>query len=109
MDCNLTKAQSALATQLRTEKIGLRAFLFSRKVPGITPDCDCGWPRQTAKHIILYCPNVIDRPQMLRDAGTTDYIQLTTHPPAVRVLTRWLIQQRILSQFSLAAELLLDQ
>ena len=105
---HLSKAQSAIATQVRTEKIGLRAFLSSRNVPEITPECDCGWPKQTAKHIILYCPSIAGRTQMLQEAGTTDYIQLTTHPPAVRALTRWILQQRILPQFSLAADLTAD-
>ena len=106
---SLTKAQSSMATQIRTEKIGFRAFLSSRHVPGITPECDCGWPRQTAKHVILYCPSVTNRTQMLQEAKTTDYIQLTSHPPAIQAVTRWLIQQRLLPQFSLAADLLLNQ
>lgn len=38
----LTKRQSAILVQMRTEKIGLRDFLFRRKVPDILdPMCDC--------------------------------------------------------------------
>src|SRR5271156_5338120 len=51
----LSKPMSALITQIRTEKIGLNAFLADRRVPGYTAACTCGWPRQTAKHILMYC------------------------------------------------------
>ncbi|KAK7177941.1 reverse transcriptase, partial [Paraphaeosphaeria sporulosa] len=52
----LKKRDSALLVQLRTEKIGLKDFLFSRKVPEITNSgCDCGAIRQTVAHILLYC------------------------------------------------------
>ena len=53
----LAKAESSLATQIRTEKIGLADFLHRRRVPTVTsPACQCGWHRQTAKHIIMFCP-----------------------------------------------------
>ena len=52
----LTKQESALLVQLRTEKIGLNDFLFARRVPDVTsPRCDCGARRQTVAHILLYC------------------------------------------------------
>lgn len=44
----LSKQQCALLVQLRTEKFGLRDFLFQRKVPGVT---------ETASHILLTCRN----------------------------------------------------
>jgi ribonuclease HI len=52
----LTKRESALLVQLRTEKIGLNDFLFARRVPDVTsPRCDCGARRQTVAHILLHC------------------------------------------------------
>jgi hypothetical protein len=52
----LTKRQSALLVQLRTEKIGLRDFLFAGRVPGISnPRCQCGERRQTVAHVLLRC------------------------------------------------------
>jgi hypothetical protein len=52
----LSKRESALLVQLRTEKIGLNDFLFARRVPDVTsPRCDCGARRQTVAHILLYC------------------------------------------------------
>ena len=53
----LAKAESSLATQIRTGKIGLADFLYRRRVPSVTsPACPCGWYRQTAKHVIMFCP-----------------------------------------------------
>jgi hypothetical protein len=52
----LTKRQSAILVQMRTEKIGLRDFLFRRKVPDVLdPMCDCQEGRQTMRHVLLIC------------------------------------------------------
>ncbi|KAH6044453.1 hypothetical protein HBI67_247390 [Parastagonospora nodorum] len=52
----LSKRESALLVQMRTEKIGLNDFLFNRRVPEvISPRCACGERRQTAAHILLRC------------------------------------------------------
>lgn len=69
----LTKAESALATQIRTEKIGFADFLAARKVPGYSPECSCGFHRQTAKHVIFFCPDRTDRETITQVAGTADY------------------------------------
>ena len=52
----LTKQESSLITQIRTEKIGLAAFLARQRVPRYTLQCTCLWPRQDPKHIIMNCP-----------------------------------------------------
>src|SRR4029077_5635185 len=52
----LRKAESSLLVQMRTRKIGLRAFLFERQVPDIaSPICFCGDGRETATHVAAYC------------------------------------------------------
>ena len=52
----LTKAQSSLLAQARTGDIGLRDYLFRRKVPGIsTPLCECGEGRETVEHLVVWC------------------------------------------------------
>ncbi len=49
------RAKTSLITQMRTEKIGLKAFLYSRWVPGIEKEtCECG-AKQTARHILHEC------------------------------------------------------
>ena len=51
------KPTNSLLIQLRTEKIGLHAFLHLRKVSGYEHEggnvCECEEALQTAKHILL--------------------------------------------------------
>ena len=64
----LAKAESSALCQARTEKIGLRAFLYRCKVPEInTPTCPCGLGDQTAAHLFSECTNT--RSQNLRALG----------------------------------------
>uniref|UniRef100_A0A8H7K1V6 Reverse transcriptase domain-containing protein n=1 Tax=Bionectria ochroleuca TaxID=29856 RepID=A0A8H7K1V6_BIOOC len=56
LHAQLSRRQSSLLTQLRTEKIGLKEFLFNRHAPGITdPKCNCGERWQTVMHVLLQC------------------------------------------------------
>lgn len=42
---------------MRTQKIGLRKFLYNRKVPGYEdPACDCGRGFQSVLHLLMECP-----------------------------------------------------
>jgi hypothetical protein len=53
----LRKAESSLAIQLRTRTNGLDAFLFQARVPSVpSPLCSCGRGRQTARHVLIFCP-----------------------------------------------------
>ena len=101
----LAKAESALATQLRTGKIGLADFLHRRRVPGVeTPACPCGAPRQTPEHVILECNMHEGREAMVHAAGGDSLKELTGSAKALRTLTAWLMKTGMLAQFSLAAE-----
>lgn len=52
----LSQRQSAILGQLRTDKIGLRDFLFRRKMPGVLdPICRRQGGRQTVRHVLLMC------------------------------------------------------
>ena len=56
LHAKIKRAKTSLITQMRTEKIGLNAFLFSRRVPDIDNDqCECGRARQTARHLLHEC------------------------------------------------------
>ena len=104
----LSKAESSMATLLRTEKIGLNQFLYQRRVPGVvSPACECGWHKQTTKHVIIHCPTYAQgRAQMYHEAGTSQYREILTTSKGVRVVTRWAIRSGILQMFRLARELL---
>ena len=61
LHAGLSKAESALLVQMRTEKIGLKDFLFNRRVPGFhNPRCHCGGRRQTVAHVLLSCRHYKD-------------------------------------------------
>ncbi|KAG6110288.1 hypothetical protein E4U13_005447 [Claviceps humidiphila] len=50
------KHESAALIQMRTEKIGLRGFLFYRKVPDVdSPMCECWEGTDDHYHVILDC------------------------------------------------------
>lgn len=102
----LKKAESSLVTQVRSEKIGLAAFLHGRKVPGFdSPACPCGWAgRQTAKHVIMHCPLHAGRRDMLAKTGMSDYRRIVESPKALKVVVRWMMHLGVLGQFSLAEE-----
>jgi hypothetical protein len=52
----LGRAESSMLVQMRTEKIGLRAFLFAQRVPDVpTPICRCGEGRETVAHVAAHC------------------------------------------------------
>ena len=102
----LLKAQSTVATLLRTEHVGLNDYLCRRKVPGYdSPLCDCGWPRQTVKHIVLFCLRFArDRDKMIQEAATSDYTTLPSTARGLRAATKSFLEQNVLTQFSLARE-----
>ena len=52
-----TKAASSILIQLKTQKIGLQAFLYRQKVPGFDrPTCpSCQETEETPRHFLLEC------------------------------------------------------
>ena len=62
----LTRPQSSLLTQVISGHVGLKAYLFSRRVLDITsPWCQCGKGRETPAHLFLDC-ELLERPEGLR-------------------------------------------
>ena len=102
----LTRAESSLATQLRTEKTGLRAFLHDCKVPGVTATCTCRHPRQTVKHVMLYCLDRSDRTTFLGRLGLIDFHYILANKDTLRKALRWFLRQELLPQFQLALPVL---
>jgi hypothetical protein len=101
-----SKGESSLMVQIRTEKIGLRAFLALRQVPGYTPECECGEGIQTPKHVILTCSNTANnRPEWLWKIGTCDYKVLTSTTRGLRAVAQRLMELNLLPQFRLAREM----
>ena len=98
----ISKATTSLITQVRTEKIGLNAFLADCRVPGYSPQCSCGNSRQTAKHVLYYCPEHADKREALfKASGTRDYAKMLATTRGAKAAAYWLQQTGLLPQFSL--------
>ena len=112
----LRKAESSLLCQLRTERIGLRAFLSQRKVPGFeSATCQrCFLSEETPFHIICECPSVssISRTQLSSAIGeevtfwTKEKLrQALSDKGLSRVILRWFLQTNRLPEYRLAVSL----
>lgn len=100
----LSKAEATALFLLRTEVIGLNAWLASVQVPGILPRCACGWRAHTVRHVLLHCP-YYDRTELPHEAGTEDLYTMLSQPDSARIAAKWLIQQNVMEQFRTAKEI----
>ena len=110
--CNeLTKMQSSLATQIRTEKLELKVFLFHCQVPGFdSPACECGWNNQTVKHVLIHCSNQIHlHTELLNDQESLNYCWLSTFFKKLQATTRFMMRMKLLEQFRVMRTFLYDE
>ena len=100
----LTRAQSSVATQLRTEHIGLRTYLHRRRVPGVeSPACPCGYQSQNVKHMLTRCDQWSrNRGLWLQRATNSQFTRLLHESDNVSRIIRWIIHEGFLKQFRLA-------
>ena len=109
----LKKHESSMLVQARTGKIGLRDFLHTRKVPGVTsPGCQCGAGRETAIHILTECRDTEDQRTGLRAAlGASAFTdrqgmgRATSSNDTGAIVARWLLGLGRLPEFRLAIRL----
>ena len=72
-----------------------------------SPKYGCGWARQTAKHVLLFCPDYAEpRTRMLDAAATQDYRQIVSTAKGLKAATRIMMETDLLEQFALAKTLL---
>jgi hypothetical protein len=98
----LRKAESSLAIQLRTGTSGLDTFLFQARVPSVpSPLCSCGRGRQTARHVLIFCPRHAAARHELRDeqGHLPDFSKLLGTAEGPRKTTNWVMQRGIFGQF----------
>lgn len=82
------KPESALIAQMRTGKVGLRAFLYSPKlVNNSQSESECGYRSQTVRHILSECRRFTRlRKETWRDVqrkepfGVVESRKMLTHP-----------------------------
>ncbi|EDN02399.1 predicted protein [Histoplasma mississippiense (nom. inval.)] len=101
---SLHKALSSTIVQMRTGKIGLREFLYIRKVPEITDTlCECG-NNQTVRHVLLACPKFNNlRAETWEDTEgrreRLDLKEILTTPKLAKKAARFMILTRLLGQY----------
>ncbi|EAQ83381.1 hypothetical protein CHGG_09785 [Chaetomium globosum CBS 148.51] len=101
----LSKARSTLLVQARTGKIGLRGFLFTRRVPElVTPVCRCGMARETFEHLVLECNGAADKPQPWPDDGA-ELLEWLGNVEKAAIVVGWVLGLGRLNEFRLAVAL----
>ena len=102
----LPKHVATAAFLLRVEVLGLRAWLHEMGVPGIPRECDCGWHSQTVRHVIIYCPLLIQQRTVLYSmAGSNDLTRILSRPEGVQAAGRWLLDCGLLPHLQLAGQI----
>lgn len=88
---------------LRSEVLGLRAWLSGIGVPGITPECSCAHPRQTIQHVLGFCPDQVEaRIKLLDRTGHTQMDRLLREKDTARWAGQWLLDTGLLEYLQLA-------
>lgn len=103
---NLTRAQSSIAMQIRSEHIGFNSYLYRRKIPGVaTPSCPCGYPSQNVKHMVMVCPRWSKgRGEVLRKTKTRSFEEMANNQEDIARITQWIQKEGWLEQFRLSGE-----
>jgi hypothetical protein len=104
---DLSKAEATALFLMRTEVIGLNAWLAAIQVPNITPACPCGWQAQTVRHILLQYPRH-ERLGLIQACGTESIDDILRHPASAKYAARWLVRAGVLDQFRVAAEIAME-
>jgi Reverse transcriptase (RNA-dependent DNA polymerase) len=105
----LRKEESSLLVQARTGRIGLRKFLFLRRVPSIaTPYCECGGEEETVRHVVDGCITNPEAYELQRKEGPTELlIRRLQEGDRVQPILRWLMGR--LPEYRLALEIAASQ
>src|SRR6266516_1669699 len=101
----LRKEESSLLIQARTGRIGLRKFLFLRRVPSIaTPYYECGEEEETVQHVLEGCTINLGAYELQRREGpTVTLIKRLQEGDRVRPILQWLMGK--LPEYRLALEM----
>src|SRR3954452_21201433 len=73
----LSKAEATALFLMRTEVLGLNAWLASVQVPDILPRCPCGWNAQTVRHVLIHCP-LLNRTDLITQTQSESLTEILT-------------------------------
>jgi len=100
----LLKAEATALFLLRTEVIGLRAWLAEINVPGITPRCECNRSPETASHVVFHCPRY--NRESLRPHILIERLPVClADQKSAQAIAKWFVRSGALNQFSVAQEI----
>ena len=101
----LKKSQSSLLVQTRTGKIGLRSFLYTRKIVE-DERCKCGHTSQTVRHILMECPNfnrlrqeIWKEERRKEPFRVVEWKKMLTYPPYTKKAIDFMRRTRLLKQY----------
>ncbi len=90
---------------MRIGKIGLRAFLFARKLAD-NSECDCGHRSQTVKHILSDCRKFVrlrremwTNVQRKEPFGVVEWKKMLIHPSYAKKAAYFIRNTGLLKQF----------
>ena len=97
----------AVIVQMRTEKIGLKKFLHSKKVPGFdSPECPCRQGLQCAKHLLVKCHLHIQKKNWIWEKdwrkvvfGRISWEEMLTNPKSVKKAAQFMMSIKLIDQF----------
>ena len=102
----LHKHEATALFLLRTEVLGLNVWLASVGVPGVDKQCSCGWPAQTVRHVLLFCPNHTDsRAHYFQRTGIADLCGALSTAASAHQAARWLVASDLFSHLNLARQI----
>ena len=105
-----------MLVQMRTGKIGLRAFLYGRRLPDVeSPLYQCGIGDETPLYLATACPSTEQqRADLRRELGEASFMDRAGFEAATadgdtgRVIARWLLRLGRLKEYRLAMRLARD-
>ncbi len=105
---NLIKIKSSLITQMRIDRINLTKYLFHRRVLTVSfLTCTCKWLKEFMKHVVIFCfEHNHTRESMLFVVKMHDFRQLFEVLKTLKIITKWLMNTDLLTQFSLTRKCL---
>lgn len=96
----VSKRLSSIIIQLRTGKIGLNAYLYSRKVPGIdSPNCACSYRLQTIEHVLVDYRKYRDLRRHFLGPGHTTIDEVLSTPKLILKAAEFIEATQLLGQF----------
>ncbi|KAF5568012.1 hypothetical protein FNAPI_416 [Fusarium napiforme] len=94
----LSRAQSTMLIQCRTEKIGLNYYLYKRK-RATSWECPCGTGRQTVYHMFMHCERLFHARDILIEGLRDDFEFLKLMIDHADIATKWAIIYFDLAQY----------